>query len=54
MDNIHQDDKGEILKDIAFFILQEKANSIIFTEVSNKFIESKILDEFLISFNQNK
>jgi len=44
MDNIQLDCRGGVLKDIAFFILQEKANTTIFKEVTKMFINSTILD----------
>ena len=54
MDNIHLDCRGEVLKDIAFFILQEKANSTIFKEVTKIFLNSTILDTLLTALHHNK
>ena len=54
MDNVHLDYKGEILKDIAFFILQEKANSTIFKEITKMFINSTILDTLVTTLHHNK
>lgn len=54
MDNVHLDHTGEVLKDIAFFILQEKPNSIIYKEVTKMFIDSSILDTFLTTLHHNK
>ena len=54
LDNVHLDYKGEVLKDIAFFILQEKASSIIFKEVTKMFIKSSILDTLSPTLDSNK
>ena len=54
MDNVHLDYKGEVLKDIAFFILQEKTNSTIFKEITKMFLNSTILDTLLTTLHHNK